>query len=221
MKSTHLKKQIIRHFSISLALALFASIVIYYRLHQEQKSNDAVHAIELETLDIANKTADLESKIGEVKKYKEIFKTISENKKNINGIKIDDINSRLADIGDRHNISDSTIKVSFPEPLTEGIFNMATIEMVYSSVDLSFKAINDIEALLFISQLTNSLPGYVVINKLSVGKARDYNDADLIAISAGQKIRLVTSQVNFYWYVYKPKTEKNPDTKNEQINPEI
>lgn len=221
MKGTHLKKQIIRHFAISLALALIASIFIYYRLHQEQKSNDVIHVIELETLDIQNKTADLESKIGEVKKYKEIFKTISENRKNTNGIRIDDINSRLEEIGNRHNISDSTIKVSFPEPLLEGIFNMSTIEMVFSSVDLSFKAINDTEALLFISNLTNSLPGYVVINKLSISKSRDYSDADLVSISSGQKIRLITAQVNFYWYVYKPKTEKKPDSTNEQIKPEF
>ncbi len=211
MKSTHLKKQIIRHLSISLVLALFASIVIYYRLHQEQKSNDAIQAIELKTFDITNKAADLERKIEEVKKYKEIFKTISENRKNSNGIKIDDINSKLEDIGDRHNISDSAIKVSFPETLKESIFNMATIEMVYSSVDLSFRAINDIEALLFISQLTSSLPGYVVINKLSITKSKDYTDADLVDISSGQKIRSISSQVNFYWYVYKPKTEKKPE----------
>jgi hypothetical protein len=88
---------------------------------------------------------------------------------------------------------------------------MTTIEMVYSSVDLSFRAINDIEALLFISQLTSSLPGYVVINKLSITKSKDYTDADLVGISSGQKIRSISSQVNFYWYVYKPKTEKKPE----------
>jgi cell division protein FtsL len=212
MKSTYLRKKIIIHFSASAVLVLVSCFSIYYRLHQEQKSNETINKIRSQTAEIEDQTETLKSKIIDVKRYKEIWGTLTESKKNSNGIKIDDINFKLDTISQEHNIYNPVIKVSFPENLTNGIFAMSTTDIVCSSVNLSFFAISDIEALLFISELTKSLPGYVVIKKLSIQKLKKYSESDLAKISSGEGSGAISSQVDFYWYVYKPKT----DLKNDQ-----
>lgn len=211
MKIIYLKKLIIRNFAIAGAILVISLCSLYYRMHQAQKSQEAIDIIKKDTSEIKDQTESLQSKIQEIKKYKEVWGSISENQKSLSGIKIDNINSKIEQIGAQHNIFQPNIKVSFPENLKDGIFNISSSDMVFSSVDLSFIAISDVEALLFISDLIKSLPGYVVINRLSIKKTKEYDNNELIKISSGASVGSILSDVNFYWYVYKPKSKDNKD----------
>ncbi|MBU6339600.1 MAG: hypothetical protein KGQ36_06515 [Rickettsiales bacterium] len=219
MKITYLKKRIVKSFSIALGLIAVVACCFYYRIHQEQKSKEKIKAIESSTSDVRSEIESLQNKMQEIKKYKEIWINISENKKSLGGIKIDNINAKLEQIGNKHNISQPNIRVSFPENVKDGIFNISSSDLVFSSVNLTFTAISDTEALIFISDLIQSLPGYAVINKLSIAKTKDYTNEDLIKISSGSEGGSIVSSVDFFWYVYKPKSTNPEEVKqnNDQI----
>lgn len=221
MKIIYLKKRIVKSFSIAIALLAVAACCFYYRIHKEQQSRNEVQAIESSTSSVRSEIESLQNKMQEIKKYKEIWINISENKKSLVGIKIDNINTKLEQIGSKYNISQSNIKVSFPENVKDGIFDISSSDLVFSSVNLTFNAISDTEALMFVSDLIQSLPGYAVISKLSIAKTKDYTNEDLIKISSGADVGSIVSSVDFFWYVYKPKSVKSEEVdQNKQSSTE-
>ena len=153
-------------------MALISAGSFYYRIQQEQTGQKTINSLKAEIVVIEEDKEKLKNKILEIKKYRKVFQSISNEKRNSDGIDFDNINSKLKIFGELHNIYNPEIKVSFPENLKNGIFKMRTIAMVSSSVTLSFIAINDIEALLFISEFVDSLPGYTVIHDMSIKKTR-------------------------------------------------
>lgn len=203
MKQHYLKNKITINFFISAILGVLASGSIYYRLHQEQASEKTINTIKSEILHLETQKEELENKIVEIKKYRKVFKTLTAQRKDTSGINFDTINSKLELVSMKYNVDNSVIKVSFPENLTNGVFNMSSIAMVSSSVNLSFNAISDVEALSFISEFLDSLPGYTVVNDISIKKTKEYTSTDLISISSGRKSGNISGQVQFYWYVYK------------------
>lgn len=206
MKITYLKKRIIKSFSIAACLLALAACFFYYRANQEAKSEKLISNIKSQTSEIESEIESLTSKMEEVKKYKEIWVSISENKKSIIGIKVDNINLKIEQLSPKYNISQANIKVSFPENLKDGVFNISSSDLVSSVVNLSFNSITDTDALMFISDLVQSLPGYIVINRLSINKTRSYTKDDLLKISSGTATGAIQCNLDFFWYVYKPKS---------------
>lgn len=226
MKKEFIKKKIIVSFSILSALLLLIAACIYYRIHQEQTSKEKINKIRAEVLNLQEQKESLEEKILQIKKYKKVYKNISQKRKSTVGIRVDDINSKLKKIGEKYNVynpdnpeslNNPQIKISFPEEMKKGIFDTDTVGMVSSSVEISFKAVSDIEAILFMYELTDSLPGYVVINNAMIKKERNYSTQDLVAISSGKSNGAVFGQLNFRWYVYTNTSSTVNKQKNKRI----
>lgn len=184
--------------------------VIYYLMTIEEDNKKRVNKVKSKTSDIERRLEDIENEVNQTKKYKNIWKTISEKEKSTKGIKVDAMNSLLEKTAERYNISKPKIQVIIPKELTSGIFKRKTISMNLSTASLNFQSVNDTRALLFISDFINSLPGYVVINSLDITrKSGSYSDADLISISKGKyNNSLVSVKLDFYWYAYKEKKIK-------------
>lgn len=210
MKILRLRKKIIIRLSISLVLMLALGAVIYYLMTIEEDNKKRVNKVKSKTSDIERRLEDIENEVNQTKKYKNIWKTISEKEKSTKGIKVDAMNSLLEKTAERYNISKPKIQVIIPKELTSGIFKRKTISMNLSTASLNFQSVNDTRALLFISDFINSLPGYVVINSLDITrKSGSYSDADLISISKGKyNNSLVSVKLDFYWYAYKEKKIK-------------
>lgn len=218
MKKDYIRKKIIISCSILGGLIALSAASIYYKIHQEQKSRETINKIKEEVSSLEEKRESLEGKILKIKKYKKVYKEISEKRKSTVGIKIDDINSKLKKISEKYNIQDTKITVSFPENMKRGIFQTKSVTMVSSSVDLNFNAVSDIEAILFMYEFTDSLPGYVVIKNSIIRKQKEYTNKDLISISSGVGQGSVVGQMNFRWYVYRDKERKTvKKTRNNSI----
>lgn len=203
MKIPELRKKIIINFSATgVLLAIFGGIVFFY-IHEKGAVEGRVNKIKTETSTIRMQTVELESKTNEAKKYKELWKKITPNKKNTGGIKMDDVNAKLTAIAEKYTILNPSIKVTLPETLKDGIFQRRTVTVLFTTVNLTFGAVNDVKALLFINEFIESLQGYPIITSLDIRKNKDYSIQELIDLSSGKSTGAISGKVDFFWYVYK------------------
>jgi hypothetical protein len=216
MKILDLRKKTIINFSVAIALITVLSGGIFYNIYQKNKSQAIINKTNIEASDIKNQTMELENKTTEFKKHKIIWDYLSENKKSTAKIKMSDVNARLSFIADKYSIFNQAIKVTLPENLEGGLFDLKTLNVLVSTVNLSFQAVNDVKALSFISEFTDSLPGYVIVTNLQIKKEKDYSDEDLVALSSGNAIGAVSAKVDFFWYAFKDKDDEN--AKDAEVN---
>ncbi len=205
MKVNEIRKKIIVNFSISAALLLVLSGIVYYKMNQESIRNKKIEQIKQQTTKIKNDTETILERIESIKRYKESWKTIADNKKVTSGIKIDEINGKLAKTAAKYEISNQKIQITLPEEMKGGIFDCKTVNVVSSIVQVNFNALTDTRAMLFMSELTNSLPGYIIIDKVEIRRFKNYTEQDLVDISSGKDNAAIEAQIKFYWYSYKEK----------------
>ncbi len=204
MKIPNLRKRIYTNLSISaILLGIFLSI-IYYQSYRKKTSEDEAKKVESDINDIKSKTNQIKNKILEAKKYQEIWGSISENKKFIGSLKIDDVTSRIDSLAEKYSIEKPAIRMTIPEEMSGSIFKRSTVLVTASQGNLSFEAVNDLKAIGFISELVRSAPGYIVISNFEIRRNKKYSEQDLIKLSSGQPSGAVIARADFYWYIYKP-----------------
>lgn len=203
MKIPNLRKKIIINFSTSFVLLSFFTAIIAYYVSEKNAVGGKINKIKNETSKIKNQTSEIENKAIETKKYKELWKRMSVNKKNVSGIKMDDVNSKLLTFAAKYAISGQNIKISIPETLKDGIFKTTTASVLFTTVNLTFSAPNDIKALLFMDDFFSSLQGYQIITSAELKKNKEYSLQDLINLSSGKGTTAVSAKVDFFWYAFK------------------
>lgn len=161
------------------------------------------------------KSADIEAKINDAKKYKQIWQKSSDKKKILDGIKASDLNNIFLTLVEKHNIINHSIRISVPENLKSGIFDRQTLDIMLSTVSIDFEAINDVMAINFVKDFTDSIPGYYIINSFSIRKTKEggYQEADLVSISSGKMISSISGKLDIYWYAFKRKNVNNDPEK--------
>lgn len=218
MKILNLRKKIIVNFSASVVLLLISCAVVGYAFYEKSTVNSVVSKIKSETSEFKNQAIEVESKATETKKYKELWKKVTANKKNTNGIKMDDINALMVTTAEKYAIINPDIRVVLPEIIKEGPLKRATVNVLFTTVGLTFNATNDVRALSFLSEFIGSLPGYPIITGLEIRKNKNYNAQDLVSISSGKGSGSVSGKVDFVWYVYKQKeVEKKGEVKSKEV----
>jgi len=208
VKIQSLRKKITINFSASAILLLIFCSIIGYIFYEKNTVEDKVAVIKKEAAQIRVKANALEVSTIEVKKYRELWKTLTDNKKNTNGIKMNEVNSQLTLIADKYNILNSSIKIVLPEFAKDPQFKRSTITIMMTTANLTFTALNDVKAISFVNEFINSLPGYPVITNFEIKKSKSYTTQDLIDITSGKGTGAISGKVDFIWYAYK---EKSPD----------
>ncbi|MES2677038.1 MAG: hypothetical protein V4612_01815 [Pseudomonadota bacterium] len=209
-KISHLKHKIIFNICICGALLVIIMSIIFYSQYLVTGNNEDVRNLNAQIEALRNKSANIEARVNDAKKYKQIWIESAEKKKNFDGIKISDLNDSFKNLAEKNNLSGAVINISVPEVLKEGVYNRQALDVYLVNFVLTFDALTDKIAVDFISSFLNSLPGYVVINDLSIkkNKKEGYSDEDLINISSGKINGLIAVKVNFSWYFLKRKTIK-------------
>ncbi len=197
---------------------LVLSAIFSYNSGQKDNFTANINKIKSETSAIKDQAAELQGKTSEIRKYKAILEKMDENKKSTSGIKMDDFNSKLKALAETYRIFSPTVKVVLPENLKDGIFQRTTIDVFFTTVNLSFDALDDVAAISFVSDLISSLPGNVTVNNFEMKKSKDYSDQDFVAITSGAGKGNISGKLDFYWYGYKNKEviKKNLDKTSEQ-----
>ncbi len=202
MKINNLQRNIAKNLSASIVLSLALFGIIFFLTQREKKITTEINKINSDIADVKLRTTELEGKIIDTKKYKELWKKIPENQKDDRGIKMDDVNAIMNNLAEKYNITAQTIQVPLPEILKTGIFNRKNINVAHTLATISYQAVNDIRANNFMSELINKLPGYIIINNVIIKKEKKYSSSDLIAISSGSSVGAVSVKITFDWYVF-------------------
>ena len=206
MKILILRKKNIINFSISGALVLTCAAGVFYTFRQKNTLKDKIEVIGSEASKMRTEAADLESKTTELEKYKKLWSNLTDNRKITAGIKMDDINSKLAILTEKYSITNQIIKVTLPETMKGGLFERSTITVASTTGSLNFQAVNDVKALSFIEEFINSFPGYVIVTGAQIRKGdKNYTTEDLVAISTGKGVGLINAKVDFVWYAFRGK----------------
>lgn len=208
MKTQQLRRKIAINFIASAALLAAAAIVAFYISNKQKYSDQEIDQIHREASIIRGQTQELESQTNQARKYKETWKTLSDNKKSTRGIKMDDVNKIIGNLTEKYNLYSPSIQVVLPENLDAGVFQRKTINVSYSSGTLSFDALSDVKALAFISEFFNKLPGYTVISSIEMTKSRKYTQEDFINISLGKNPSILKVKVLFAWYIFHEKLKQ-------------
>lgn len=219
MKIQILKKRIIKNFLVAGVFTIIFSSTFYFYHSKKSGVESKISAINEETSQFNIELADLQSKTAEIKKYKDLWQTIPANKKNTEGIKIDEINAKLTSIANKYGISNPKIKLSLPEIIKAGVFDLKTANVMITTASINFTAINDIKATMFANEFLNSLQGYQVVTSFNISKTKEYTLQELLDVSTGRSSGAVNGKIDFFWYVYKdlekkPSETKNPGTEN-------
>lgn len=207
MKIVDIRRKIIINSSLLVCLLAAFGAAITYTLHQNESDIRNIGNVKSGAQQIRSQTSELKIKSLEIKKYTTLWKEIPENKKSLTGIKISDINSLLAEVADKYNIKESTIKVNLPEAIQSGIFNCKTITTNFTTASLTFSSFDDTRALMFLSEFFNKIPGYKVTTTMSITKTKDYIPSDFVDISVGKPNTAIRGKIDFIWFSHKEKDE--------------
>ncbi len=223
MKINNLKKQIIRNFSIAGAFFVMFGAGFYYYSNQQKFVKDKIDKINNEAAQFSVELADLQSKTAEIKKYKDMWPKISHSKKDVDGIKIDEVNKILNSVAKKYSIGSPNIKLSLPELMIGGVFDRKTINVMMTTANVTFTATTDVKAIMFADEFLGSLKGYPVLTTFNIAKNKEYSNDDLIELSTGKSQGNITGKFDFYWYIYKePENkieEKAATTPEPQLTP--
>lgn len=208
MKIDKLKKQI-KYSAISIVtLVTLISVLLIMYIYINNSFLDQYDKIIMDIADIKNKTQEIEQKTQQNKKYMEMWSKISQNKKSLEGIKVDDINKLVANLGEKYSITNSIFKISVPENFSSSVYKNDTISLLYSIGELTFKSFNDIKALQFANDFIKYLHGYAIITRFEFIKEKDYEIKDYFDISTGKISGAIQGKLVFSWFVYKENISK-------------
>jgi hypothetical protein len=214
MKIDKLKKQI-KYSAISIVtLVTLISILLIMYIYINNSFLDQYDKIIMDIADIKNKTQEIEQKTQQNKKYMEMWSKISQSKKSLEGIKVDDINKLVANLGEKYSITNTVFKISVPENFPSSVYKNDTISLLYSIGELTFKSFNDIKAIQFANEFIKYLHGYPIITRFEFIKEKDYEIKDYFDISTGKISGAIQGRLVFSWFVYKENISKNDSPSN-------
>lgn len=203
MKIQKLQKILILN-SVILTLILAAFAAVYYFISETRNSYLKENKLlQSEIRSLKAKKIKIENKIQDVKKYSELLLDLPENKKSTKAIRIDEINAILGNLALKYDISNQVIKMALPQPLDKGFFKKNKITVYFTEGSIRFESYHDVNAIHFVEDFINEVPGNLIITKFSLKKIGEYGKDKLIAISKGKNSGNVEAEVNFTWYSYR------------------
>lgn len=204
MKLEDLKKVITVNSIILAVLIIILISSIFFIFYQHKNTIKQNEKVQSETDLIKSKTNSIAGKASQAKKYKQLYSEIPKEKRtNFTGIKMDEINLKLKNIGDKYYITSREIKIAIPDNLKDEPFKLKTFNVMLTTVTLSFKSYTDDRAFLFAREFMNSLNGFTILTSFDIRKEKDYNSDSLINISAGSGVANINCKIEFYWYSFK------------------
>ncbi|MFZ9181484.1 MAG: hypothetical protein ACO201_06420 [Rickettsiales bacterium] len=209
MKINKLKKQLTISLVFTLVMASLIGTLIFMYFYLNSTFLTQYDNIIMEVASIKNKTSEIEKKSLENKKYMQLWSQITESKKSLIGIRVEEMKKIIDNLAEKYSISNTTFKVSVPENYSASVFKNETISILYTIVELTYNAYHDIKAIQFANEVMSTIHGYPIVTKFEIFKDKDYVVKDYFDISTGKIFGSVRSKLVFSWYVYKEGTTLN------------
>lgn len=205
MKITSLKRTITINLTILLSLLVVLGSLLFYLHEIDYKTSKHETKTRGEIAIMNSKRHQIESKIKDVKKYKEVWKKIDPKRKTTKVIKIEEVNNLLTEEASKYNVLKPVINMKVPEKITSGKMKKTAIDVYYTDGSLSFDALDDVSALGFIKDFAQHMPGHFITTMVEIKKNGEYDNKDLVRISKKNDYGALSVKANFAWFSYRDK----------------
>ena len=145
----------------------------------------------------------MEGKVSEVIKFKEKWDKSSSDLIGLNKIKPNYLQNQIKSLSSKYKIHNLTIKNN--KKVKTDIKSLALRKLYLESITgkMSFSSMTDIEAINYIENIINDLPGFFIISKISITKNQDkYSSEDILKIKQGIYNKFIIDfKIDYTWYV--------------------
>ncbi len=217
MQIAIIRKKIIKNIAFTLVFTTFLAGSIFLKIYRQNLLQQRIKDIENEAIKISQQATDIEQKATEAKKYRDVWKTLSNEKKMIMGIKSEKINEIVDIVAEKYHSQIDSIKLSIPQNMQGDSFDYKTVAIVASKVTLFFRVFTDIDAINFLIDLKKSIPNYIVFKTVEIKKEKKYEQEDYLNIAIKKPGGLILCKTEFIIYAYKDK-EKEAVTDKNKVN---
>ena len=214
MQIAIIRKKIIKNIALTIVFVIFFAGSIFLKIYRENLLQERIRNIENEAMKTSQQATEMEQKATEAKKYRDVWKTLSNEKKMIIGIKSEKVTETIDIIAEKYHSQIDSVKLSIPQNMQGESFDYKTVVVVASKVTLLFKVFTDIDALNFLIDLKKSIPNYIVFKTVEIKKEKKYEQEDYLNIAIKKPGGLIICKTEFIIYAYKDKEKEAPIDKN-------
>ena len=214
MQIAIIRKKIIKNIAVTIVFITFLAGLIFLKIYRENLLQERIKAIENEAIKTSQQATEMEQKATEAKKYRDVWKTLSNEKKMIAGIKSEKVTETIDIIAEKHSSQVDSVKLSIPQNMQGESFDYKTVAIVASKVTLFFRVFTDIDALNFLIDLKKSIPNYIVFKAVEIKKEKKYEQEDYLNIAIKKPGGLIICKAEFIIYAYKDKEKEATIDKN-------
>jgi len=208
MQIAIIRKKIIKNIAVTIVFVTFLAGSIFLKIYRENLLQERIKTIESDAIKTSQQAAEMEQKATEAKKYRDVWKTLSNEKKMIAGIKSEKITETIDIIAEKYHSQIDSVKLSIPQNMQGESFDYKTVVVVASKVTLLFKVFTDIDALNFLIDLKKSIPNYIVFKTVEIKKEKKYEQEDYLNIAIKKPGGLIICKTEFIIYAYKDKEKE-------------
>ena len=214
MQIAIIRKKIIKNIAVTIVFITFLAGSVFLKIYRENLLQERIKTIENEAIKTSQQATEMEQKATEAKKYRDVWKTLSNEKKMITGIKSEKVTETIDIIAEKYHSQIESVKLSIPQNMQGESFDYKTVIVVASKVTLLFKVFTDIDALNFLIDLKKSIPNYIVFKTVEIKKEKKYEQEDYLNIAIKKPGGLIICKTEFIIYAYKDKEKEAPIDKN-------
>ena len=214
MQIAIIRKKIIKNIAVTTVFITFLAGSVFLKIYRENLLQERIKTIENEAIKTSEQATEMEQKATEAKKYRDVWKTLSNEKKMIAGIKSEKVTETIDIIAEKYSSQIDSVKLSIPQNMQGESFDYKTVAVVASKVTLLFKVFTDIDALNFLIDLKKSIPNYIVFKTVEIKKEKKYEQEDYLNIAIKKPGGLIICKTEFIIYAYKDKEKEATIDKN-------
>ncbi len=203
MKLDNIKKSAILHSLILVILCAALTVLIWFNFHLLKRHKASEEEAKTEVTRIENEVTNLNNKSKDLAKYLEDPTLADELKASKAGsAKMSEIKNMIKPIAITYGIKIEGFKTSVPQNIGK-LLQVNAIEVTYLGGSIKYKALDDIRAIAFLSDLAKKFPGYFVIVNVELKKGEEYKEKDYIEISRGKiaDSMAISAKADFIWYM--------------------
>lgn len=176
---------------IMLAAYLFSTQILTGNEEYKHKIKEDLQALNTSSSEVQNKLNI--SKTALIAWNETIKKKYAQRE----GLRIRQAQLVLDKLKKTYKVANTAIKFSKAERRKD--IESKFVDIEYSIGDLSFDAITDLEAMMFIEDFLDKMPGVLILKKINLTSAEQLNSSVIQDLSGGGKKGLITVKIDFLW----------------------
>ena len=191
---------------VALNVTLAASVYLFV-LPQKEKTDRELRTVRAEISQKRSEILRMQTEQQQIEEQKDVFETLK--KSDFFGEQDRYVARRTIEaIQTQSHVLSAQYTIGAAEQETSEKTDQAGQAIMSSPVEIKLDALDDIDVYSFVYWVENAFPGHVGIDKITLKREAELNEATLRQIGSGTPVTLVSGEVGFSWPTMIPKTGK-------------